>query len=455
MSNKSAGTLTYTAGGLCILFFWLLFGEFAIAMRERAAVPSVLELLRQQGTSDTLLAILLNVVPALIGLLLVPVASYRSDRFRSRYGRRIPFLALPTPLGALAMVAIGYSPVMGASLHELLGTHSPGRAECVLALFSLFWCVFECVAILTLNIFAGLINDVVPKGLLGRFYGLFRVISLGAGILFNSMIFKLTEHHLQEIFVVVGVFFGVGFTLMCMMVREGAYPEPEPEEVTGPGGMRNSIRTYFVECFSHSHYLWMFGALSMAVMVSGPFGVFNAYAQWYAGSLGMPKATLGNLTATSFAVSMVLAFFIGWLVDRTSPLKVAIWAMALYAVCMLAGYALIADAASFGVLYVGHVVFGSIYNTAAASLPMLLFPKLRFMQFASAAFLVTSLVGIFFNLIMGPVLDYSGHNYRLTILASSMFAFVALGMLLRVQHNMRPPSSGENVPSPAASLAAG
>ena len=47
MNTKAAGTLTYTGWGLLTLVFWLLFGEFAIAMRERTAVPSAVELLRQ------------------------------------------------------------------------------------------------------------------------------------------------------------------------------------------------------------------------------------------------------------------------------------------------------------------------------------------------------------------------------------------------------------------------
>ena len=455
MEKRTAGTLTYTATGLCILFFWLLFGEFAMAVRERAAVPSVLELLRQHNSSNTLMTALVTVLPAIIGILLVPVVSYRSDRYRSRLGRRLPFLIIPTPIAALAIIGIGFAPLLGRELHALLGPLGMSVDACVLTVFALFWTIFECMAIVTLYIFTGLINDVVPKGLLGRFYGLFRTISLGAGIMFNSMIFKLTETHLQEIFIGVGVFYGIGFTLMCLMVREGEYPEPAPEEGGGrPPGLANSVRIYFVECFSHAHYLWVFGALSMAVMVTGPFSIFNAYSQWYAGSLGMPKSTLGNLTATAFAVSMVLAFFIGWVVDKTSALKVSMVSIGVYAIATLGGYFVTTDADSFAGLYMAHVLLASTYNTAAASLPMLLFPRMRFLQFASAAFLMTSVVGIIGNGIMGPILDFTGHNYRLTILASSLFAFLTLAALFKVRHNLRT-HPGEEEASPAASGHAG
>jgi len=62
----------------------LLFGEFAMAVRERAVLPSVLGLLRQHRSSDTLMSLLLNVLPSVIGIVLVPAVGYRSDRYRSR-----------------------------------------------------------------------------------------------------------------------------------------------------------------------------------------------------------------------------------------------------------------------------------------------------------------------------------------------------------------------------------
>ena len=41
------GTLTYTAGGLFALFFWLLWGDFALSLKERS-VPTTLQVLLKQ-----------------------------------------------------------------------------------------------------------------------------------------------------------------------------------------------------------------------------------------------------------------------------------------------------------------------------------------------------------------------------------------------------------------------
>ena len=106
----TVGTLTYTAGGLALLFFWLLLGDFALSLRDRSVGPVVQLFLKREGASDFVMAILLSSVPPALGMILGPIVSYRSDRLRSRWGRRIQFLIIPTPFAALAMVGIADSP---------------------------------------------------------------------------------------------------------------------------------------------------------------------------------------------------------------------------------------------------------------------------------------------------------------------------------------------------------
>lgn len=421
------GTLTYTAGGLATLFVWLLFGDFAMYMRERAAVPTVMELLRQYNASSTTMSILVTAFPAVIWMVLVPAVSYRSDRHRGPRGRRIPFLLLPTPIGALAMIGLGCSPWLGAQIHAALGTMSPGLDFCVLALFCVFWTVFECVAIMTLELFTALINDVVPKPMLGRFYGAFRAVSLGAGVIFNLWIFKLTETHLFEIFVSIGLLFGVGFTLMCAKVKEGEYPPP-PEQAEG-GGFIGSARTYLTECFTHPYYRWCFAVIAIGMLAPSPF---NTFYQWYADSLGMPKQRLGELLAYSFTISIVLAYGIGWLVDRFNALRISILMLLLAGTAYIGGFVFVSDVPSFSVVFMLHTVLSGAFYTAVGSLPMMLFPKLRFSQFASAANMMRGLAVLLVSLIQGPVIDWSGRNYKLALLGSGVFAFMAaaFGLLL-------------------------
>ena len=101
------GTLTYTAGGLVVLFCWLLWGDFAWQLKERSVWPVVQIMLRKFAASDFLTGLFLLSLPAAVGVLLGPVVGYHSDRHRGRWGRRIPYLAWATPFVGLFMVLIG------------------------------------------------------------------------------------------------------------------------------------------------------------------------------------------------------------------------------------------------------------------------------------------------------------------------------------------------------------
>src|SRR5207237_526996 len=100
------GTLTYTFAGLAALFFWLLWGDFTLSLKERSVPPTLQVLFRQFGASALVSGVLLGSLPQLIGIFLAPVISYKSDRHRGRWGRRIPFLLIPTPLAVLSMVGM-------------------------------------------------------------------------------------------------------------------------------------------------------------------------------------------------------------------------------------------------------------------------------------------------------------------------------------------------------------
>ena len=85
-----AGTLTYTFAGIVALFFLLLAGDFVWSLRERSVGVITQLLLKQHGASDFLVGLYLVALPGILGLLVGPVISYRSDRHRGRWGRRIP-----------------------------------------------------------------------------------------------------------------------------------------------------------------------------------------------------------------------------------------------------------------------------------------------------------------------------------------------------------------------------
>jgi len=200
------------------LFVLLLFGDFAWAMRDRSVGPMAQWYLSELKVPNVLFAALLSSFPALIALVLGPVISVRSDRHRGKWGRRIPYLLITTPCAVVGMVGLGLVPYIASWLHGAIAPSRPlgemlgrilgegalasrildlTRDEVLVSIlcFGVFWASFEFATIAGHAVFGGLINDVVPPELLGRFFALFRATSLLDGIIFNKFIFgHVTDH---------------------------------------------------------------------------------------------------------------------------------------------------------------------------------------------------------------------------------------------------------------------
>lgn len=426
-----AGTLVYTSAGLVALFLWLLWGDFAWTIKQRAVDPVAQLLLKNNKSPDLLIGLLVGSLPNALGMLLGPVIGVWSDRHRGRWGRRIPFLLVPTPFAALAMAGVAFSPALGRILDQALGASSPGPQVCVLLVFSIFWLVFEALTTVSNTVFGALINDVVPPELLGRFFGLFRAVGLLAGIVFNVFFMKHAESHSLEIFLGLALIYAVGFTMMCLKVKEGSYPEPPPPPPHPWAGLVMYVR----ECYGSPYYLRVFLAMALASLALGPV---NSFSVLYAKQLGVSMETYGYYQAFFFTLSIILAYGLGWLADRFHPLRVSIVAIGIYGITMLVGGFMITSAKTFGIFFVAHGVLSGVYFTASASLGQRLFPRARFAQFSSAAGILNGVFYIIMPTALGAFLDLSGHQYRYSFTLAAIISAFAVAALLHVHgHFMR------------------
>lgn len=445
-----AGSLRYSVFGLVVLFFWLLGGDFAWSLKERS-VPTVVQMLfKNFGATDLVTGLLLGTLPSLVSIVLGPFISYRSDRHRGRLGRRIPYLLWTTPLAVLAMFGLAVSPALAAWLHgsgiiqatELNGT--------TVILLGVFWAVFELATVAANAVFGALINDVVPQALLGRFYGLFRALSLVAGMMFNYLLLGRAEAHYALIFLGLGVLYGVGFMGMCLKVKEGTYPD-SGREMASRLGLAAAVRTYFTECFSNPYYRWVFAAFMLSNLAFFAVNLFNLYL---AKSLQLGMDVYGKLLALTYLISLLLSYFLGWLADRFHPLRVGMVFLGLYAGLALAGGMLATSATAFGVVFVLHGVLNGAFYTATASLGQRLYPRARFAQFSSAGIMLLSVAQVVLAPLVGQMLDHTGHIYRHTYFIGFALAMLALFASFEVCRRImrmggfaayRPPGDGPSV----------
>lgn len=416
---RTATILRHALWGLAVAVCGLLIGELGIAMRDRWALPTALVVLRHNGANDTIISLLISALPAVASIFVVPRIGYYSDHFRSRWGRRRPFLLATGLLGAVAMAGVAFAPAFAQAGHALLGGWSPGLKALNIAFFCLCWTVFDCAAISTTALYNGLVNDVIPRGYVGRFFAIFRIVGLCVAIGFNTSVFALTDAYLREILLVIALVFGLAVPLMCVLTREQPLPaEPFPAAMPRASWPR-----------LEGDYLWKCGMFMLAGVTFGPF---NTFSQSYAQNLGISLSELGSMTAAAYGISIATAFGVGWLADRFGALRLSATLMAMYFIIAACGYLMVHDASTFRGFYFAHVVLSGAYFTAASSMPMELFASRDFVRLNASKDIMVAFAVILVSAVQGPTLDLSGHDYALTIASAACFSLLCLGCMAQL-----------------------
>lgn len=436
------GTLVYTKAGLFALFGWLLWGDFCFHLMQ-TITPSIMPLvLRSEGAPNLLISLTISTIPALLNFVMNPIISTYSDRFRSKGGRRIPFLRWATPFVTISLILIGFSQNIGRMLHGVLVHWFPDLPASVMVLgtISILMTSFVFFDLFIGTVFWYLFNDVVPTAFMGRFLGFFRVVGSLAGSLFSFFLFQYAESHTSILFTSVAILYGVAFMFMTWKVKEGEYPPPDPVERTGPIAW---IRLFFSQCLSHKIYrlIFLWSAVGAFGGSIGMFGIFMSQ------SIGLTLDQIGKVGGSAGFVGMFLMYPMGALVDRFHPLRVMLVGKICYCVTTSIGLVFLVwdfTPQTALLIFAGSVALAIPIGaaTTAAGLPMVmqLFPKDHFGQFNAANAMAGCVGGIVGGLAAGAFLDFlkgfypdgSLFYYRFIPVWQLFFMLIALGAMLLV-----------------------
>lgn len=431
------GTLTYTKAGLVVLFAWLLWGDFCFTLME-TVVPSVLPLkLKALGCSNLVMGLILSTIPGLLNMTICPYVSFKSDRYRSKWGRRIPFILWTMPFLCACLALLGWSD----DLSFLLRQYSPwlrqmAPATLTIAVIGLFMTMFTFFNMFVGSVFWYLFNDVVPPRFLARFVGLFRIVGTAASALYSYFIYKYAESNMREIMLGGAVVYLVGFGLVCFMVKEGQYP---PFEEPGPEAAKQSkfhvVEAFLSESFSNKFYWLVFGLTGVGA-AGGAIGVFGVF---FSREMGLTLDQIGKLGAVTAVASLVAMYFTAIFIDRWHPLRVSVY---------LTVFGVAGTAMSWVWLFVtlpGNYYFwlnvgiglvatfqGALAGGCVFPRDMRLFPQSRFGQFCSAQALFRSFCALTAGLAAGAFMDlmkYFCHGsdfaYRFMVVWNIVFAVAA------------------------------
>jgi len=388
------GTLTYTRIGLVTMFTWMLWGDFCWSLME-SVFPAVFPLqLKTLGATDEQLSLLMGVVPSVLCTAVVPVISFKSDRYRSRWGRRIPFMVVTAPFLCICLVSLAYSKEIAEYIRNSGWVAASGLSPMTAALLAigLLVTVFQFFNDFVNSVYWYLFADVIPEQFMGRFSALFRLMGILVSYVWNTFIFRYAETHTKEIYWGMALLYFVGFGLMCWRVKEGEYPPLTDIDAKQIGvssrvrGAWKGFKLFFKECFSDRFFILYF-LFTMTIAVSDCCTMFRIF--FFKDVAGLSLEQIGRVNGWSAILSGLLCLPTGWLVDRITPMRTMLLAGVLHVPVTLMGF-FIHDFPSFVYTSLLMLPISAMLSAAGMPLNVQLMPKDRFGQFCSANAMVRS-----------------------------------------------------------------
>jgi MFS family permease len=400
------------------LFGWLLWGDFAFTFFECIFGRFLPLYLKDLQASNALIGIMGGTIAGGVNILFLPGISQWSDRCRTPWGRRIPFLAVATPITVVALILVGFAPELGGWLHRsvvLRVAPAIPVTAVILTVLCIFVVCFHLFNMVLCNAFNWLVREVVPQEWMARFLSWFRIVSTVSSVFFSWYVFPYIISYRREVCVTVGIFYLVVFLLMCWKVKEGEYPPARMQE--HKPGIIKSFGLYFRDCFSvplYRHYFYAITLFSLGCC-AGPF-----YMLFFRNSLGLSMDDMGKIFALELAVKAVTYLPMGWLCDKIVSVRLVIASqVGMLALTLLAFFFITGKNTLILFTVVNSIVWVG-WSLGSAMLAMELFPEEKFAQLSAGANIFGCGVGIVGNYLVGLFMDFSNNNYRIAYLWAAL-----------------------------------
>lgn len=407
----TVGTLTYTKAGLIAMFVWMMWGILVWTLMEAVFPQSMPLQLRRLNVPKAWIAVLMGTFTQVINVTLMPIISFQSDRTRTRWGRRIPYIAATMPLLCICLAALGFSDDIGRWLgHSAWPARlhlSPVAA--ITLVMGVLILLYNCSNAFVNTVYWYLFADVVPPALLGRFTAALRMVGVGASAVFYYKIYGRIETNTRQIYVGAAILYLLGMSLVCWRVREGRYPPVTDVPRQEPPLRRfiAAIRVYFRECFSHPLYISFY--ISRAMWALSTACTF-AFIFFYRDYLGFSLDSMGKFASALAIAGVVIALPVGWIVDRMHPIRAVMLAVVCIIPLNFATFYM-HSFMFFMVISALRMPFGQLFDAAEIPLMVQIMPKKQFGQFCSANEMVRSFTMIFGTIAGGLFIGYMNRVY--------------------------------------------
>ena len=389
----SVGTLTYDSRKLANVFFWMLWGDFCLMLMDAGPgnyLPTLL--LDAQGASAATIGLVKGTIVQAMTLLLVAPISTWSDRHRGSLGR----------FGGVATVSL------------------------TIGVISTSYVLYKLFDLFPQSVYYYLLTDVIPHKLMGKFTSWLRVCSTAGSAVFNWFLLGQCATHPGPICAGVGVLYLLSFVLLCLLVKEGEYPPPEPRvHHKSVARIQENIAVYSRECYSLAYYWKIYLYNLCFVMSVQPLGTYLIlYARH---ERGISDALFGKILFWRDLMQIAVFLAMGPIVDRFHPLRAGVVGYAMLAISAITAFVCISGTKTFVLCVMFMYLAVAVYQGCLLALGPRIFPRDKYGQFCSANSMVISLGAIPGLWLCGKFLDAMGsHRY----LFLWFFCFAGVGAIL-------------------------
>lgn len=354
-----------------------------------------------------------------------PIMGPVSDRTRTRFGRRMPYILIFAPIAVIAFILIPLAPQMIPA--ELNGQADQlGKPMTFLLITSVIMLV--AMALWRTPLFA-LMPDLIPSPLRSQANG---VINLMAGI--GGIIAFVAGGFLYNIYHPLPFWFAGILTLAAVGVLFWKIKEPRElvQSAEVEGGLhilkqihsipKENARSLFLLILTIFFYMVGFNSIET---------FFSSYA---VNTLGLKESNAAFILSTSYISFIVFAIPSGMLAARIGRKKTMLAGLAVFAIGLLVAFFLPNVPVVIGVLVVGGIAWAAINING---LPMVLDTSTSeelMGTYSGLYFVAATLAATIGPILNGWIIDRTGQNYNMIFIVCPVFfvlAFISLIFVTR------------------------
>ncbi|MBN1963215.1 MAG: MFS transporter [Anaerolineae bacterium] len=396
-------------------------GDVTLAAGDEIAVAAY----KGFGLNATLTGTIMT-LDNIAALFILPLIGVWSDRTRTRFGRRYPYILTAAPVAAVAFVLIP----LAAGMINPAANGSVGENSGPFALFLLgAGGMLTAMAVLRTPVIA-LMPDLIPSPLRSKANGVINFMGGVGGIIAALGLAALFDIQPVLPFLIASLILVIAVLLLFWRVKEPAVADLLHEE-SDEEAARGALRGWQIVPQTHRRSLLLLLAAIFCWFV-GYNALETFYSSYAVTTLDVTAGTAGMLFSIALLTFVIFAIPAGYIGTRFGRRRTILIGLALFAVLLALAFFIPSVPVVATILGVGGMAWALVNIN---SLPMvvdttdderLLGTYTGFYYFASQA---AAILGPILN---GVIIDLAGRNYSVIFLVTPAFFVLAIVCMIFV-----------------------